>query len=176
MKFDRIRRLVALSFLFLALFSLLVLGGVDRPPAPELGRYPGLDDVVERPETLLGDRVSVIGQVVATDPLVISAQHETETGVTAVRITVTDSNTAVERGDRVQVFGVLTDTETIRAINVVVLPQSGLWYSWIVSFIAGLWVLGRIVRHWRIDREQWAFVPRADPWRPGGNHSGQEDN
>jgi hypothetical protein len=85
-----------------------VLRGIDRPPAPELGVYPGADDIAHHPDTYLNDQVSVTGQVVSTDPLIIRTDYETDAGLDSIRITLTDVDVDVERGDTLQVIGVLT--------------------------------------------------------------------
>ena len=40
---------------------------------------------------------------------------------------------------------------------------------YVISFVGGLWVLGRFGRGWRFDRERLAFVPRDEP--AGGNRA-----
>ena len=40
---------------------------------------------------------------------------------------------------------------------------------YVISFVGGLWVLGRFGRGWRVDRERLAFVPRDEP--AGGNRA-----
>jgi hypothetical protein len=67
--------------------------------------------------------------------------------------------TTLTPGDTLQVFGVLTDPRAVRATNVVVVPQTGLWDAWVSSFLAGLWVLARLLRHWRLDPETGALHP-----------------
>lgn len=79
--------------------------------------------------------------------MIVRAEYETDTGVESIRIELLNLDTTVDRDDRLQVFGVLTTPGTVRTTNVVVVPQSGLWYAWISSFVAGLWVLARILRH-----------------------------
>jgi hypothetical protein len=105
--------------------------------------------------------------VVSTDPITVRAEYDTPTGIESIDIEVTDVDATVARGDRLQVFGVLTAPRTVRATNVVIVPESGLWYAWVISFVAGLWVLARILRHWRVDIETGAFRPRSDVLRGG---------
>ena len=168
MEFSRGKRLTLLVFLLIALSALLIVGGIDRPPAPELGVYPGADDIAHHPDTHLNQQVSFTGQVVSTDPLIIRADYETDAELDSIRITLTDVDADIERGDTLQVVGVLTDPRTVRPTNVVVVPRTGLWYAWVTSFAAGLWVLARLLRHWRLDTETGAFHP--NPKRDGGNN------
>jgi len=146
---------------------LVVRRGIDRPPEPELGVYPRAEEIAHHPDIYLTHQVSVTGQVVSTDPLIIHADYETDAGLDSIRITLTDVDADVERGDTLQVFGVLTDPRTVRPTNVVVVPRTGPWYTWITSFVAGLWVLARILRHWRLVTETGALHP--NPPHDGGN-------
>lgn len=161
MEFSRVTRVLLLLCLLAVLFSLLVFGGIDRPPAPELGDYPGTDEFVEAPGDYQGQQVTVNGRVVSTDPVVIRSKHGTAAGIEHVELTVTAVDATVELDDHLQVFGVLKGPRTIEATTVVLVPRTGVWYTWTISFLAGLWVLGRIISHWRIDIETGALVPRA---------------
>jgi hypothetical protein len=75
--------------------------------------------------------------------------------------------TTLTPGDTLQAVGVLTDPRTVRLTNVVVVPRTGLWYAWVTSFVAGLWVLARLLRHWRLVTETGALHPT--PSREGGD-------
>lgn len=119
----------------------------------------GASVAIESPDRHLGQRVTTGGIVVDPSPLVIRV--ETDTGTH--RISITDSGLDPERGDKVRVYGVVTGDRTIRAIHAFVVPRRGLWYTWTVSFIAGLWVLTRLIRHWTIDLATLSFRPRRTP-------------
>jgi len=162
MEFSRGGRIVIVLLLLFTLSVLLVVGGIDRPPAPELGVYPGADDIAQQPEEHQDQQVSFVGPVVSTDPVTVRAEYETDTGIESIRIELLNLDTTVDRDDRLQVFGVLTTPGTVRATNIVVVPRTGLWYAWITSFLAGLWVLARLLRHWKIDIETGAFLPRLE--------------
>jgi hypothetical protein len=62
-------------------------------------------------------------------------------------------------------FGTLTDSETIRASNSFAVPPSGAVYTYSISFLAGLWVLVRLVRQWRFDLRH-GLVRRTRTLRP----------
>ncbi len=162
MEFSRRERITLLVLLLVVLSALLVVDGVDRPPAPELGVYPEADDIAQQPDTYQDQQVSFTGQVVSTDPLVIRTEYETDARIKSMQVTLSDVEATVERGDRLQAFGVLIAPQTVRATNVVVVPQTGRWYAWITSFVAGLWVLARLLRHWTLDAETGAFLPRLE--------------
>lgn len=162
MEFSRRERVVVIFVLFTFLSSLLVLGGIDRQPAPELGAYPDCDNIVQQPDEYQNQQVTCGGQVVSTAPVVIRAESETDAGINTTLLEITDIDTTLERGDTIQVFGVLTGPQTVQATTVVVHPRTGFWYARVISFIAGLWVLGRIIRHWKLDFGTGALLPRSD--------------
>jgi len=64
-------------------------------------------------------------------------------------------------GDRVRVKGEIVATRTVRASEAFAVPRWGLWYASSVSFLAGLWVLWRLVHQWRVDFGTLVLVPRA---------------
>lgn len=135
-------------------------------PTPEVGAYPSQDDLVQEYDRYLGQRAVVDGTVISTTPFMIDATADT--GET-MRLTIVDLDIAVERGEIVRVYGIVEADATIRALNAYTVSRHGLWYTWTVSFLAGLWVLTRIVRQWRIDSDRWALEPRPTSlsWRIG---------
>lgn len=162
MKFSRGQRALLILVLLIGLSSLLVWGGIDRTPAPELGEYPDGEEIAQQPDEYLNEQVSLWARVVSTDPLVVRTEYGTETGVKSIRLEIVDLETTVTKGNIVQVFGDLIGPKTVQATNIVVVPQSGRWYAWVTSFIAGLWVLIRIIRHWKIDIKTGAFLPQSE--------------
>jgi hypothetical protein len=148
-------RTVLLVLVLGAQFGLLVWHG-SLDPAPQVGDYPDEADLVVDYDRYAGDRVTVAGTVVGTSPPVV----ELRSGGDSIRVTVRDLSVPAERGDRLRVYGVAESGRTVRAISAFTVPRWGLWYTYAVSFVAGLWVLGRLVRHWRIDREAVGLAPR----------------
>lgn len=138
-----------------AQFGLLVWHGT-LAPAPEVGDYPNSADLVADYDRYAGDRVAVSGAVVATGPVVV----ELRSGGDSRRLTVRELSVPVERGDRLRVYGVADPDGTVRAINAFTVPRWGLWYTYAVSFLAGLWVLARLGRHWTVDRTALGLAPR----------------
>jgi hypothetical protein len=159
----RSARLAVLALLLAALVAALV-GFGTLTPNPADGRYPGTDAVASDPAQYHGDQVVVGGTVVGTDPIVLEAGYETvrDGGFArgTVRFTVTGVATAVDRGDSLQVFGTLGQDRSIAADETVVSSPDGDAYMYAVSFLAGLWVLARLTRQWRIDWKRLAVVPR----------------
>ncbi len=154
-------RLVAVFVLLAALFGLVVWHGT-LDPAPDAGAYPGPEQLGADYEAYLGETVAVGGEITETDPVVIEAEY----GVgESIRLTVVgvDPGVTVEEGGQLRVFGVVEPGGTVRAENAFFVPDSGRWYTWSISFLAGLWVLGRIVLRFRFDREEWGLVRRDRP-------------
>jgi hypothetical protein len=61
------------------------------------------------------------------------------------------------------VFGVVSPDRTIGAENAFVVPAVGPLYARGISFLAGLWVLFRVVRRFRFDRTELGLVRRERP-------------
>jgi hypothetical protein len=119
--------------------------------------------------------VAVGGRIVDTDPVVIDTWHDGE-DLTRLTVVGLDPDVGVREGATLRVFGTVEPDRTLRAANAFVVPPIGRWYSWSISFLAGLWVLGRIVRRFRIDRVEWGLVRRERPLSVrsllGGERSG----
>jgi len=148
-------RLLAVALLCLLLAGLGIWAGTLSPD-PDANRFPGNSEVAEESHSLLGDRVTVAGVVVATDPLVIDVFDEPIE--LTISTTADSENPAV--GDDVWAHGTLTTAETVEADRVIVRASWEVWYMYLVSLLAGLWVLGRFLRHWQFDPAELVFRPR----------------
>lgn len=155
----RVRRAVAILVLLAVLGALFVAAGTDTPN-PAANDYPGEDEVGPSPATYVGERVSLSGRVVAADPVRIEVEYGTGETFT---VTVTGVDRPVSVGDHLSAFGTLTNESTLAAERTIVRAPWELWYMYVVSFVAGLWVLARTVRRWRFDADELAFVPRDVP-------------
>ena len=113
-----------------------------------------LDD----PDRYLDRPVESGGIVQETDPVVVSV--DTREGTE--RVTITGGTIEPEPGDKVRVYGTLVEPATIDAQNAFVVPQQGRWYAWGISFLAGLWVLIRLLRHWRVEWSTLGFESRTE--------------
>lgn len=131
----------------------------QQPIDPAAHVYPEGPDVADDPSQYVGDRVSLTGVVAGTEPLVVRV--ETADGAMTVR--VVDHALSPERGDKIRVFGTLTATDELSATDGFVVPPRGRWYAWGISFVAGLWVLVRLVAHWRVRPATLGFSPRETP-------------
>ncbi|WP_411964474.1 hypothetical protein [Haloferax sp. YSMS24] len=154
-------RLVGIVILLGCLFGLMVWFG-SLTPAPEVGAYPGEEQLGTNYDAWTGDKASLTGTIVDTDPLTISAEYGT---VEHVQLQVSGADVQAQEGDRLAVYGVVEPDHTIRTLNAYTVPSANYPYMYTVSFLAGLWVLGRLVRTWRIDWETWSLEPRTDPLR-----------
>lgn len=158
--FTTVRSRVAVVVGLVALLFGLAAWFGSLGPAPELGSYPSETHLAADYERYLGERVTVDGRVVDTAPVTIVAEYGAGGHV---RLTITDLSMDVTEGERLRVHGVAERDYTVRAIDAISVPQSGRWYAWTVSFLAGLWVLGRLVRYWRLDTAEWTLRPRESP-------------
>lgn len=146
---------------------LLVLAGhvilfplyAQQPVNQDAGVFPGSDEFIESPEQYRGDSVVTGGIVQQTSPIVI--EIETTQGTHTVTVTGITSTPSV--GDKIRIYGTLTAPQTINSINAFVVPQAGLWYTWGISFFAGMWTLLRLIRHWRLNLSQLSFSRRDTP-------------
>jgi hypothetical protein len=122
--------------------------------------YPAPHEIAPEYDNYVGDTVLLFGQVtnVADETLTIEAESE---GV-ILELQVTGSQTTVEPGGVVQVYGELRPNRTMAAQQVVVVNQSGgsAWYKYAVSAIGALGFLVAFSRYWRVDTETWTVEGR----------------
>lgn len=155
----RLQRLVVVAVLLACLGGSLVAYGTLEP-RPDRGIYPDGPAVAADGERYVGERVLVSGPVVTREPTTIRLQSGD--GETVRLVVDTAHDPAV--GDGLTVFGVLRPGGRLDARDAFVVDESGLTYTYSVSAVAGLWVLGRLVRGWRLD-DSLALVPRERPLR-----------
>ncbi|CAJ53596.1 hypothetical protein [Haloquadratum walsbyi] len=115
----------------------------------------GETPLYENYESHVGETVyDLNGIVVSTDPVEISVAGD------RLRLTVRDLNMAVDSGDKIRIFGTVKPDRVIEAENVIVAGQSpSQLRTYLISFIAGLWALFRIIRDFDIDWGELALVP-----------------
>jgi hypothetical protein len=131
------------------------------PTNPEMGPYPSTERYLSNQDAYRGELVTAGGFVETTDPVVIRATFNDGT----VLVTLQNVETPVETGDKLRVFGRYQGGTTVRAKNVIHASQGGLVYTKSISFLAGMWILFRIVRHWRVDRDTVSIAPDSAPGR-----------
>lgn len=151
-------RVLAVALLAVVLAGVLVGAGTIGPD-PATNTFPDGADVASDPAAHVSQQVAVGGTVVETDPVVIRVRYGFDEFTHLTLVNVEDP---VSEGDSISVFGTLTDEGTIEAERTLVRTPWESWYMYVVSFVGGLLVLGRLVRHWRVDRERVALVPRGE--------------
>lgn len=149
------------------LFIILLLIGhamlfplfAQQPVTPDVGVYADSDEFIKNPNQYISEPVVTEGFVQQTSPIIIRA----ETSHGAYNITLTDTNLSPSTGDKLRTFGTLTAPKTVKSIYSFVVPQRGLWYTWGISFLAGIWVLARLIQHWTVNLSRLSFSRRDTP-------------
>lgn len=114
------------------------------------------DEMAASQESNVGEEAVVYGQVTETDPVVIRTELD-DGRVVTYRTADVDRQVAV--GEYLEVYGVVGAQQSILARGTVVRGEREHWYTYGVSFVAGLVVLGRMVRDWTVDLERLTLVP-----------------
>ena len=154
-----------MALLTVVLAGLLVWAGT-LSPADVQRDFPSEDDVGPDRDAYIGERVTLSGTVVETNPVIITVEYGTGE---SFRATLADADQSVSEGDQVSAFGTLESPSTLAVERVVVREPWELWYMYAVSFVGGLWVVARTVRRWRVDADRLAVVPREEPLQVGGD-------
>ncbi|ELY61101.1 hypothetical protein [Natronolimnohabitans innermongolicus] len=144
------------------LVGCVVLAGAT-PGGPLESDYPTEVEVTPDAESYVGDQVILGGFVVDTEPVVIATRASGYGQFTLVDADdqLRAGTGPLEEGDRVTAFGTLADDSTLLVERTVTRESSETGYMLVVSALGGLWVVGRVVRHWRFDRTALAIVPRT---------------
>lgn len=159
-------RVAALAVLCGALVALVAWFGTLAPD-PGLNAYPTEGDLALASERYVGARAQVSGTVVAVDPVVVAEEYAVWTGTGyetgTARLTVTGLSEPVAVGQEVQAFGTVRPDGTVAAANAVVVPATRYLSMYLVSFLAGCWVLARLLRGWTVEWATLAVRPREEP-------------
>lgn len=152
-------RAIGLLLLIGCLGALVVDFG-SLGPHPEQGIPPGTGEITSAYDDYLGQQVLVYGTVTSVDPLRIRGESLLHG---PVELAITGYSGPVETGDTLSVHGVLRPEQTVEATEVVRKPGGTYWRTRVLSAVAGLWVLVRLLRHWRIDLLRLRARPRSAP-------------
>lgn len=131
-------------------------------PNPTLGEYPSETELATDYAQYLTEDVVVSGKVISTEPVVIAARH----GNDRLVLTITSLEGSVRPGEILRIYGVAGPNRTIRAVNAFSVPEHRLWYTYGISFLAGIWVLARIVQDWQFSQKTWALTPSSRETTP----------
>lgn len=155
---DRPTRVVGILLLLCLLAGLFVWAGT-MSPNPTENRYPGTTELLNNYDDYLGDSTQIGGTVIQTNPVVLEVSDGAETR----ELTVRNLREPVPVREQLVVFGTVRSDNTIVANRSMSREPWEAQYMYAVSFLAGLWVLGRLVNGWRFNRDQWTVEPRDTP-------------
>lgn len=143
----------------------LFVGYGATSPDPERNDYANEDLLLDDYDAAVGERVEVSGTVASADPVVMTVEDPTGE---PLELRVTNVDEPVADGESLRVFGTVEPDATIEAERTLVREPWESTYMYAVSLLGGTWVLVRFVRGWRLDTDEWAFVPRDGPLRLRG--------
>lgn len=143
----------------LGLLAVLCVWAGTLGPNPATNSFAGEDEWGPTPENYLGERVSVTGIVVSTDPIVITVDYGVDS---TMAVTVRETDTQVHEGQEFGASGPLVDARTVEAERTNHRDRWEVWYMYGISFLGGCWVLFRLIRDWSVETSLAAFVPRGE--------------
>jgi len=152
-------RLLAVGLLFGLLFGAAV-GFGSLPTNPDAGRYPGADAVRDRPATLVDAKVTIWGNIVATDPVVVRTGGGRGEPLDITLTGEAASDAAV--GEYIGAHGTLDAPRRIHVDRAFVTEPQERSYLWYISLLAGFWVLVRFLRGWQFEPATLTFRPRSE--------------
>ena len=143
---------------------LVVLGGLfvvhgTIAPDPERNHYASNGELAADYDAHVGDRVVLGGTAAETDPVVLTIGDGSDG---EERHLVLEGLEDVTAGEDLWLSGTVQPGETITVERAVVRESWERQYMYVVSFLGGVWVLGRFLREWRFEAREVAFVPRED--------------
>lgn len=147
-------------FLLVALLTGLLLWPGTLDPAADRNVYPDENEFVDDYDAYVGSQIETDGTVRTTDPLVIDVKPD---GRPTIELTLTNMDPRTLRvGDEISVFGTLKPNGTVDVISPTVRSPWEYWYMYLISVLAGLWTLGRFLRHWTLNSDTLSFTPRKE--------------
>jgi hypothetical protein len=151
-----VRVIIALS-LCLALGGLFVHAELTED---QWTPYPDAEDLSSGYDSYVGQDVMIFGTVTehSEDGMEIMAEEDGE----SITLRVTGTETAVEPGGAVQVYGTLEPDQRITAERIEVVNSSrwAEFYKYGASAIGALGFLLLFVRYWRLNRDTWTLEAR----------------
>lgn len=153
------RVLVTVLLLGVAVALAVRFGHLEATPDPATKHFPDEAALAADYSSLVGSRVELYGSVTATNPVVVKGTY----GGHELAVTVVDVTTDPAVGEYLHVYGVAEPGGTVRAIDTVVYPATGITFTYAVSALAGAWTVCRFLNRWTFAREEMAFTPRSEP-------------
>jgi hypothetical protein len=132
-------------------------GHLQATPDPATKHFPGGAALAADYSALIGSQVELYGSVVATDPVVVEGTY----GGRKLTVTVASVQTNPNVGEYLHVFGVVEPGGTVRAIDTVVYPATGITLTYALSALAGLWTMVRFINRWQFSFADASFSPRS---------------
>lgn len=105
----------------------------------------------------MGQRVEF--GVLATDPLVVEVTADSGRTLELTLQSV-DNADRITPVDEITVYGTLEPNSTVAVIDTTSRQPWESTYMYTVSFLAGVWTLGRFLWQWTVDRQTLSFTPR----------------
>lgn len=152
---------IALCCVLVALF----VGYGATMPDPTRNDYANEEPLLADYDAAVGEKVELSGEVVGVDPVVIAVENPAGE---PLELRISNVDEPVAEGENLRVFGTVEPAATIGAERTLVREPWESLYMYAVSLLGGSWVFVRFVRGWRIDTDEWAFVPRETPLRLRG--------
>lgn len=167
----RSRRLLGLGVL-VGLLGGCAVGFGSVTPNPAVGDYPNEGSLAVNPDGYVNEYVQVTGTVVQTDPVVIEDTYSVWVGDRyrrgTIRLHIVGLDRSVHPGQSLQVYGTVRPDGSVQARTSVSVRAHKQLYMYVVSALAGLWVLLRLVRGWTGSAADLALYQRASPVTLGG--------
>jgi len=154
---NRLRAVTIIVLLIILLFLFIWYGSLS--PAPEKGRFPGADELVEDYESYIGEEVEVSGKVIETDPVIMIVER----GDRTIQLEIADLQQEPEQGDRLSVFGTAGENNTIYVQNAIIRPFWRYGYMYGISLVGAIWIGLRVIGQWRFDKKDIVFKVRKEP-------------
>lgn len=143
-------------------WSLVAFGPVNHTPGNSI-RERDTTAAITDPGAHIGEKVVVSGRVVGTNPVRVRASAS---GVEELTLTGVDG-TRLSTGDQLYSFGTLTGAETVEVERVNVVKPWETRYVYVASSFGVLIVCVRLVRDWRLELSELAFIPKNEDTERG---------
>ncbi len=143
--------------IILGLLTGLFIAAGGTEPEPALGDYPGSSELAEGHEPYIDTHVTVSGEVIELDPVVIETRVDSET----FHFTLIETE-SVEAGQWVSVFAVVTPDGELVVEEMTVREHWEVQYMFLVSGAGAVLILILAALTWRVNLRELIVEPRGD--------------